>query len=710
MAVVHLARQRGLERLVALKELRAIDSAEPTLIRRFLRESRVAASLEHPNIVTVYEAFEDAGMPYIAMEYLPAGSLRPFVGRLSFPQVVGVLEDVLAALSHAERAGIVHRDIKPENIMVTSDGHVKLADFGIAKASRSVRMSTFMTAAGTTLGTPSYMAPEQAMAQEVGPATDLYAVGCAAYELSTGRLPFAGVDEPMALLLRHINEDPEPAASVDPSVDPRISAWIDELLRKDPRERPPGAAVAWAELEEIAIAIAGPRWRREARLPPAAPGAVPGPYTPPPEGPAPTGEPFSNIALPPVDSPVPIESGAPPLDEPPAPAGISGRRRGRTLAIAGVALLAVAGVVAVVLSGSGSDPPDTPPSARAAQQSAPVTTGGLSFEPPAGWARRSEPVQVPGLDLTRAASVGPGEEEGDGSATIGFARAGAHRPSLLPASLTAALGMRPGLTPERKRVQLAGGLEAYRYDGLRPRGYGRPVTVYAAPTSRGVATLACSEPDAGAERFAADCEALANSLSVTGATAYPLGPSEDFAAAVNGALDRLARVPRLGEARTARAQATAAEAVAGGYEDARAALERLEVSPADAGARAALVRALRTAGGGYRDLAAAARRTQAGRYRAAAAAAERGDAELAAALGALKRTGYRRLVTEDFRARQVPAMKRPPAPAPTATPTVAPPQPTPTAQPAPRPTATPTPFPTFTGPGGPCIPPSCIPD
>ena len=147
----------------------------------------MAGSLSHPNIVTVHDYFEHDGTPYIAMEYVERGSLRPYIGRMTFAQIGGVLEGLLAGLTNAEQHGIVHRDLKPENLMVTSDGRVKIADFGIAKATTKMQTGAFLTATGTTVGTPTYMAPEQAMAQDIGPWTDLYSVGCMAFEMFTGQ-------------------------------------------------------------------------------------------------------------------------------------------------------------------------------------------------------------------------------------------------------------------------------------------------------------------------------------------------------------------------------------------------------------------------------------------------------------------------------------------------------------------------------------------
>ena len=227
MAMVYLARQTDLDRFVALKELGAFHASDPSFAHRFLRESRVAGSLCHPNIVTVHDYFEHDGTPYIAMEYVERGSLRPYVGRMNLAQIGGVLEGLLAGLTHAEAQGIVHRDLKPENLMVTADGRVKIADFGIAKATTKMQTGAFLTATGTTVGTPTYMAPEQAMAQDIGPWTDLYSVGCMAFELFTGNVPFHDSDAPMAILLRHVNEPIAPVKSIRPEVDQRISDWIE---------------------------------------------------------------------------------------------------------------------------------------------------------------------------------------------------------------------------------------------------------------------------------------------------------------------------------------------------------------------------------------------------------------------------------------------------------------------------------------------------
>jgi hypothetical protein len=267
-AVVYLAEQSDLRRRVALKELAPFQAAvDPTFAGRFAEESRVAGSLSHPNIVTVHEYFEHEGVPYIAMEYLSQGSLRPYVGTLTLAQIGGVLEGVLAGLAHGESRAIVHRDLKPENLLVTADGRVKIADFGVARAYADAVTRPVVTAVGTTIGTPAYMAPEQALGHEVGLAADLYSLGIIAWELLIGRVPFEEKDTPVAVLYKHVHEPIPSVRSVAPEVDPQIEAWLERMLAKDPADRFGSAEAAWEELEDVVLELLGPRWRRDARLP-----------------------------------------------------------------------------------------------------------------------------------------------------------------------------------------------------------------------------------------------------------------------------------------------------------------------------------------------------------------------------------------------------------------------------------------------------------
>lgn len=276
MAIVHLARQADLERAVALKELAGLWATDPTATMRFLREARLGGSLNHPNIVTVHEYFEHGGVPYIAMEFLARGPLRPLVGTLTDPQVVGVLDGMLAGLAHADEHGIVHRDLKPENVMRTKDGAVKIADFGIATAYDELANAN-LTPLGEFVGAPGYVSPEQVLGQTATAASDLYSVGVIAFELFTGAVPFAEAGSGGAMLISKVNQRAPSLSSRRPDLDKQLVEWVDRLLERDPGRRPNGPTAARETLEDAAESTLGSRWRREAGLPSEQPERTPAP-------------------------------------------------------------------------------------------------------------------------------------------------------------------------------------------------------------------------------------------------------------------------------------------------------------------------------------------------------------------------------------------------------------------------------------------------
>jgi serine/threonine protein kinase len=826
MAMVYLARQTDLDRFVALKELGAFHASDPSFAQRFLRESRVAGSLSHPNICTVHDYFEHDGTPYIAMEYIERGSLRPYVGTMNLAQIGGVLEGLLAGLAHGEQHGIVHRDLKPENLMVTSDGRVKIADFGIAKATNQMQTGAFLTATGTTVGTPTYMAPEQAMAQDIGPPTDLYSVGCMAFEMFTGRVPFHDTEAPMAILLRHVNEQIPSVKSVDPKIDQEISDWIDRMLVKDPTKRTQNANDAWDEFEEIIIGLLGPRWRREARLregsaqfdtpapltpapfqgttsdaavsdqfqsfawgnavtpdapPPPGPDTPPpsdsaplppeptvGPPTPPPgpavgvdaaapesdgagfvtfgapaapeasevaqddaeaeaptveepdaapaqptephtetqenEGfetyiapaplrpptddappeapaipeptpepiPEPTPEPEPVAAAPPPPPapappppPAPAATPLPPLDddnlaatvmpssvtppprvtEPTKPREVETpvaeepaepRKKSGKGVLIGFGIAAVlAAVIGTVVGGSGGTK-----GSGGGKPTAAASNADLEALFPKGWTKVSSAPQIPGTKLSAPIAMAPPAATGNQSVVVGQVKQGAANPALLPAGFLQALGLDAGELPPRAPVQLSRSkLQAFRYANLRPRGLSKAVTIFTVPTSEGVATLACVDPET-------NCESIANTLKLNAGTAFPVGPSKDYAAALGktlGGLDKkvAARRAALQGAKTPKAQAAAAGALASAYGGAAKTLAALKVSPADESINSQLSGALKQTGQAYGQLAAAARSGNKSGYAKARTAVQRGEQAVAGAVQGVQTAGYK---------------------------------------------------------------------
>jgi serine/threonine protein kinase len=670
VATVYLARQTDLHRLVALKELSAFRQADQSFTQRFLRESRLAGGLSHPNIVTVYDFFEHDDLPYIAMEYVDGGSLRPWIGHMSLTQVGGVLEGMLSALDYAERRQIVHRDLKPENVLVTSEGRVKITDFGIAKATGTAQTGSFLTATGTTVGTPNYIAPEQAMGQDVGPWTDLYSLGIMAYEFFVGHAPFQDTEEPMAVLMRQVSDPIPPARSVNPEVDQSISNWIDRLLAKDPNERTRAAAQAWDEFDDIILSMAGPRWRRSAPLldPSALPPETPaGPATPPPTDAAqpplmatldvpegPTRRLFDNEAA--RAETVMPESPTRRLDEESAPRQGARRREPRrrrgglgpasTLVKAALVLFALLFALAAILGGRGADQ-NRSSAEDVAAPTRPVSTPNLELKVPRGWSQLRRAPEL-GLPLANAAAAAPRGSRDGPVVEVGTAKRGsAANSALLPAPFLGSIGQASGTVPDRSAVRLPEqNLQAWRYRNLRPVGIGRELTVYTIPTSSGVDTLVCAVPPAQAAAFAPQCDAIAGTMRLRRGSPFPIGPSEAYASALNSTIGDLQAATTSSESslqnsETLAGQAAAAQALASAYDTAAGQLDALNLSPADRSANARLVTALRGAGNAYSAAARAATAGDANGYTAASAAIPGAKGEVNSALAGVRAAGYK---------------------------------------------------------------------
>ena len=253
MGEVYRARDAVLERPVAIKVLHRNLAGDAGFIERFRREARAAANLNHQNIVAVHDWGSVDGIYYMVMEYVAGLSVREILhaeGLLAPAQAADVLEQTLAALQHAHRQGIVHRDVKPENLMVTRDGVVKVADFGLARAFADAQI----TEAGNVTGTVQYLAPEQLQGEPSDPRTDLYALGVVAFELLTGRLPFTG-ETPMAIAYRHIHEPMPRPSSANPAVPASLDGWVASMTEKQRELRPESAAEARRDLEAEARSL-----------------------------------------------------------------------------------------------------------------------------------------------------------------------------------------------------------------------------------------------------------------------------------------------------------------------------------------------------------------------------------------------------------------------------------------------------------------------
>ncbi len=253
MAVVYKAFQPSLRRYVALKVLPDYFQSDPEFVARFQREARAAAQLSHPNVVTIYDVGEQAGVHYIAMEYLEGGSLldRLARGPLSPEEALQIVEQVGSALDFAHSRSLIHRDIKPANILFSADGRPKVTDFGIARAGDTSRL----TRAGAMLGTPDYMSPEQAQGMAVDHRADLYALGVILYEMLTGRVPFQA-DTPHAIVYALIHQPPLPPRQLRPDLSPAVEAVLLKALAKRPNERFQTGAEMAAALRRAASASA----------------------------------------------------------------------------------------------------------------------------------------------------------------------------------------------------------------------------------------------------------------------------------------------------------------------------------------------------------------------------------------------------------------------------------------------------------------------
>jgi len=258
--VVLEGRHKQLGRDVAIKQLPRAFAADPAVRARFVTEARLLAALDHPHIVPVYDYVEADGLCLLVMEKLPGGTVwRKFTSDGVTPEAACALGlAACAGLHAAHQRGILHRDVKPENLLFAATGALKVTDFGIAKVVGGD--DTMATRAGEVLGTPAYMAPEQAQAAELGPATDVYALGVMLFELLSGSLPFPEDGDALTILYRHVHEKPTPLTSLAPSIPAPIADVVMQALATNPQDRFPTAEAFGVALAEAATVAWGPGW------------------------------------------------------------------------------------------------------------------------------------------------------------------------------------------------------------------------------------------------------------------------------------------------------------------------------------------------------------------------------------------------------------------------------------------------------------------
>ena len=618
MGVVYEARQLSLDRTVALKVLSGQLSGDDAFRERFRREGLIQARIDHPNIVPVYEAGEHDGALFLAMRLVRGHTLKELIlaRELEGGRTLRLLTPIADALDAAHDAGLIHRDIKPQNILVGARDRPYLADFGLTKGGGDERS---LTRTGQFVGTLDYISPEQIRGDEATAASDIYSLAAVLYECLTGVVPYPRPSD-VAVLFAHMTDPPPRLTEQRPELPAALDAVLARGMAKDPHERHPTATALLADAERAF----GDRVR--AVITPPQPIEVPEEA-----GVRAREEHVSTIETRVRALPVePRASGAATVQSATQPAGAdataaaaavpSRPSTGVWLALGAAALLALIVGFAAGHSGGAAKTPAATNSASA---------GALELGFPDGWTRGGAPA-LPGLRLrdpialTRA--TGGGVEAGTVQ-DVGR--------SLLPRSFVRALGGEP----RRDDPVRLGDLSAYRYRNVTPRGFGRPLTVYAAPTTAGVATVACYDAPA------AQCDRLAAGLSLVRGRPLPLGPSAAYAKAIDRPLRAFdtARVKArrdLRAARTPNGQAKAAAALASASRTAQRAVTAATPGPADARAHATLVGALRAQKLASGRLAAAARAGDRAAYASARRALVRADTALRVALTRLRNLGY----------------------------------------------------------------------
>jgi hypothetical protein len=635
MGVVYRATQLSLNRSVALKILSSDLGDDEGFRERFRREGLLQAAIDHPHIVTVYDTGETEHGLFLAMRMVRGPTLKDMIlGRELDPgRSLRILTQVAEALDTAHDVGLTHRDIKPQNILIGSRDHAYLADFGLTKAPDEAGR---LTATGQFVGTIDYVSPEQIQGEPATGRSDIYALTGVLYECLVGSVPFPKPAE-AAVVYAHIAEPPpEPTAER-----PELPKAVDDVIAKGMAKEPDDRYRSAGEL----LAAAGRAFGAAVESAGTPPGPVSGPEGAGVRG---NGAPTQPADAPPrspeelaggVTAASPVQSAPTTPARVPAgattPASVTTPERKRTLPVAGLAagIAIVAAIAGFAIGGSGGSKDES------ASFGSSASAGSLALSFPDGWKRVTQSPAVPGLGLSQPIILAPPSPAG---ARVEAGQTTGSGPTLLPKPFLARLKS----PPSRDDAVKLGKLQAYRYAGLTPTGVNGPVTVYAAPTTEGVATVACAGGPGAATSFLRECERVAGTLELTGGKPLALGPRADYGKAVGAALQRLDAAvasanKRLEAARTPGAQAAASRRLASVHARGSRQVDAAPAGPYERTADAQLVSALRRLSAAYRSAATAAARGNRGAYASARRKIRRGGAALQRALAALTALGYK---------------------------------------------------------------------
>jgi len=604
MGVVYEATQLSLQRTVALKLLSAELSGDEDFRERFRREGLLQAGLDHPHIIPVYEAGESDHGLFLAMRLVRGPNLKRLIsaGELAPLRSLHVLDQVADALDTAHEAGLIHRDIKPQNILVARRDHSYLADFGLTKSPDA----DSLTQSGTFLGTLNYMAPEQIRDQHSSVRSDVYSLGAVLFESLTGRVPYPRSSE-AAVMYAHL-QDPTPLISEHrDDLPPALDRVVARALSKDPEQR---QASATALLMEARRTLSG--GVSADTLPAALPRQ--------PDHGSPTPASAANI----------LSARPERLDDPAtAPLGDRSPRRRRHVALWALAALALlAPAAGYALGRRGDDDVALRP----------LRAGAMALDVPAEWTRKRTGTRIPGMRLRRPAAAAP-RDGSDSEIVAGLVDTG--DPAMLPDLFLARL-ISPLPPPERVRL---GGLQAYRYAAVRPKGFQHRLDLYVTPTTKGVATVACIVPRGAPARFRADCGDAAAGLRLLGAVGFALPPRPAYVAGLDAVFDGLIKKrddlrDRLRYADSRDIQITAAADLSGMYKTASRTLARMKLSPPEMDLQVVLLDAMQAARDGYRQMVETALLGDRTMFRSAGRSARIGEAAVNRALAQLSRLGF----------------------------------------------------------------------